>query len=279
MDASYAPARARSRSGGLRRGSLTTDRIVAESLRLLDSGGVAGFSMPKLGRALGADPTAVYRHFASKDELILAIADRLIQEAIDGLTPSECWVETVIDTTRRLRRTYQAHPAAASLCSFRTTQRPAEFRVVDALLGAVFQAGFEGFEAAVVYRSIGDFALSWCGGEASFRAQPEPLQALDRGAWTQAYRAVERAEYPSIWRVRDELALVSDDDIFDSILATVITGLCQRAPRPCACGRHPRQVGIRPAPTSAATGDTGNSDLPSGGDLEPGQQVDQLGAG
>jgi Bacterial regulatory proteins, tetR family. len=25
--------------------------------------------MPKLGRALGADPTAVYRHFASKDDL------------------------------------------------------------------------------------------------------------------------------------------------------------------------------------------------------------------
>ena len=52
---------------------------MTESLRLLDTGGVAGFSMPKLGRALGADPTAVYRHFASKDDLVLAIADRLIE--------------------------------------------------------------------------------------------------------------------------------------------------------------------------------------------------------
>ena len=72
-----APAPRRKR-GGLRRGTLTPDRIVTESLRLLDTGGVAGFSMPKLGRALGADPTAVYRHFASKDDLVLAIADRLI---------------------------------------------------------------------------------------------------------------------------------------------------------------------------------------------------------
>ena len=233
MDTTHALPRARPR-----RGFLTPELIVQESLRLLDTGGVAGFSMPKLGRALGADPTAVYRHFASKDDLILAIADRLIQEALDGLTPHECWVETLIDTTRRLRRTYHAHPAAASLSFFRTTARPAEIQAVDVLLDTVFRAGFEGFEAAVVYRSVGDFALSWCGFEASLLALPGPLQATDRAAWKQAYRAVDRAEYPHIWQVRDELPLVADDDIFESILAMVVDGLCHRAPRPCACGGH-----------------------------------------
>jgi hypothetical protein len=96
--------------------------------------------------------------------------------------------------------------------------------------------------AAVVYRSLGDFALAWCGGEASFLALPEPLQATDRAAWTQAYRAVDRAEYPHIWQVRDELPLVTDDDIFESVLAMTIAGLCQRAPRPCPCppGEHTR---------------------------------------
>src|SRR5689334_21856758 len=82
-DMATTPARRR-RRGGLRRGTLTPELIVTESLRLLDAQGVAGFSMPNLGRALGADPTAVYRHFASKDDLVLAIADRLIEEAIDG---------------------------------------------------------------------------------------------------------------------------------------------------------------------------------------------------
>jgi len=41
-----------------------------------------------------------------------------------------------------------------------------------------------------------------------------------------------------IWQVRDELPLVADDDIFESILAIVIAGLCQRAPRPCTCAEH-----------------------------------------
>ena len=75
----------RPRRGGLQRGTLTPELIVTQSLRLLDTQGVTGFSMPNLGRALGADPTAVYRHFSSKDDLVLAIADRLIEEAMEGL--------------------------------------------------------------------------------------------------------------------------------------------------------------------------------------------------
>ena len=90
---------------GLPRGSLTRELLVRESLRLLDTNGVAGFSLPKLGRALGADPTAIYRHFASKDDLILAIAEAMIEEGLGGLEPSDCWVETLSEIARRARRT------------------------------------------------------------------------------------------------------------------------------------------------------------------------------
>src|SRR6266516_5241906 len=105
---------------GLRRGSLTPELIVKQSLKLLDEKGLDGFSMPKLGRALGADPTAVYRHFASKDDLVLAIADQLIEDAMAGLTPQACWIDTMTEVVRRLRRTYCEHPAAAWLSACRT---------------------------------------------------------------------------------------------------------------------------------------------------------------
>jgi AcrR family transcriptional regulator len=222
----------------LRRGSLTPEVIVTKSLRLLDTEGIDGFSMPKLGRALGADPTAVYRHFASKDDLVLAIADRLIEEAMAGLAPQPCWVDTVRQIARRLRDTYRAHPAAASLSSFRTTQRPAEMRTVNILIGAVFQAGFEGAQAALVYRAIGDFSLAAAGGEAAFLALDPDLQQADQAAWTRAYLAVDRAVYPHIWQIRDELASVSDDGIFETTLSIVIDGLRGMAPRRCTCAKH-----------------------------------------
>ncbi len=222
----------------LRRGTLTREMIVSESLRLLDSGGIAGFSLPKLGRALGTDPTAVYRHFASKDDLVLAIADRLIEESSAGLEPSDCWVDTLTESARRLRGTYLAHPAAASLSACRTTQGPAEMRIVNIIIGAVLQAGFEAVEAAKVYRAIGDFALYWAGSEAAFLALDERAQKKDMEAWTSAYLTADRADYPHIWQVRMQLPDVDDDEIFESILSFIIGGLARHAPRPCGCAAH-----------------------------------------
>jgi AcrR family transcriptional regulator len=226
---------------GLRRGSLTPELIVKESLKLLDEKGLDGFSMPKLGRALGADPTAVYRHFASKDDLVLAIADQLIEDAMSGLAPHACWVDTVTDIVRRIRRTYCDHPAAASLAACRTTQRPAEMRIADTLIGAILDAGFEGCTAARVYRAIADFSLAGAGGEAAFLALETRLQENDRAAWMRAYRAVDPAEHPHIWQLREELPAVTDDDIFETILSLVIGGLTQIAPHPCNCRLHEPQ--------------------------------------
>jgi len=231
---------------GLRRGSLTPEIIVSESLRLLDEDGIDGFSLPKLGRALGADQTAVYRHFAKKDDLVLAIADRLIDEAMSGLQPRACWIDTIAEMTRRTRATYLAHPAAASISACRTTQGPAELRAVDIVIGAILAAGFTGAEAAVMYRAVGDFALYWAGTEAAFLALDRRAQLSDRAAWTQAYLSVNRAEHPNIWQVRTDLPEVDDDDIFERILATVISGLWQVAPRRCSC-HAPAQRAKRPS--------------------------------
>ncbi len=223
---------------GLPRGSLTRELLVRESLRLLDNDGVAGFSLPKLGRALGADPTAIYRHFASKDELVLAIGEALIEEGFAGLEPSECWVRTLSETARRARRTALAHPAAASITFYRTTMGPAEMRAVDTILGALHEAGFTGKEAAVTYRAFGDFALFWSGGEGSLLALDEKEQQKDRDAWTRGYLVADRAAYPAIWRVREELPVVADEEIFETVLSLVLDGIIARAPRPCACTAH-----------------------------------------
>ena len=227
---------------GLPRGSLTRELLVRESLRLLDADGVAGFSLPKLGRALGADPTAIYRHFASKDELILAIADALIEEGLNGIEPAQCWVDTLSEIARRARRACLAHPAAASLTTYRTTQGPAEMRAVDLIIRALHQAGFTGSRAAVAYRAFGDFTLFWCGGEASFLALDDKAQQADRSAWTRAYLVADRAAYPGIWRVREELPEVNDEDIFETILSFVLSGLIASAPNPCACEAHAAAV-------------------------------------
>jgi AcrR family transcriptional regulator len=233
----------------LPRGSLTPELIVNESLRLLDDEGVSGFSLPKLGRALGADQTAVYRHFASKDDLLLAIADRLNEESTERLSPHDCWVETLIDVARQLRRTYLAHPAAASLSACRTTRRPAEMRAIDLLVGAALDAGFTGAVAARMYRAVGDASLYWSGSEATFLSLDADVQRYDRAAWSQAYLGVERSEFPNTWKIRTALPEVDDDEIFETSLSLLMDGLMSQAPNPCSCNEHSL---VRPAKTRAS---------------------------
>jgi len=118
-------------------------------------------------------------------------------------------------------------------------------QTVNVLIGAVLEAGFAGAEAARMYRGLGDFILAWAGAEAACLALDTALQETDRSAWTRAYLAVDKAEYQHIWQIRDELAGVTQDDIFETVLALVLTGFAVMAPRPCQCGKH--------AATSAGT--------------------------
>jgi hypothetical protein len=92
----------------------------------------------------------------------------------------------------------------------RTTQGPGEMRDVNYLIEAVLKAGFEGAEAAVVYRAIGDFSLFWSGSEATFLALDERLQRNDRNAWTSAYMNADQAVYPAIYQIRHHLPEVQD---------------------------------------------------------------------
>src|SRR5919108_3233672 len=60
------------------RHSLTDQRILAEALALVDEAGLDALTTRALGQRLGVDPTAVYRHFRNKDELLGALADRIL---------------------------------------------------------------------------------------------------------------------------------------------------------------------------------------------------------
>jgi hypothetical protein len=110
----------------------------------------------------------------------------LLDQLGELLEPSPCWVDTLTDLARRQRATYLAHPAAASMSAYRTTQGPAEIAAVNVILEAVHAAGFEGAQAALTYRTVGDFALAFAGFEAAFLSLDTKAQQSDRAAWTQA---------------------------------------------------------------------------------------------
>ena len=59
------------------RARLDRESIIAAGLELAASG-TSTISVRELGNHLGADPTAIYRHFRNKEQLMEALLDELI---------------------------------------------------------------------------------------------------------------------------------------------------------------------------------------------------------
>jgi len=63
------------------------DSITLAALKLLDEVGLPDLSMRRLAHELGVQPSALYWHFANKQELLAAVADRILAR-IDSPTSS-----------------------------------------------------------------------------------------------------------------------------------------------------------------------------------------------
>ncbi|OQS12446.1 TetR family transcriptional regulator [Nocardia donostiensis] len=200
------------------RGVLTPDRIIEVAMGVIESDGSEALTFRRLGTELGVDHTAVLRHFRGKDELMLALADRLMAEALSGVEVTDDWRATLKDLAQRVRLACRAHPQLAVAVSGRTARRASEFDGAEIVLGALLRAGLQGREAASCYRALVEVALAYSSMEATLMALPEEAMAGDREAWSREYLALPPARYPSIAAVAPYLAEVDQEDQFDVAL-------------------------------------------------------------
>lgn len=222
-------------SGGpkrLPRGTLGSEVILDAALRLLDAEGAAALTMPRLGRELGASSTAVYRHFPSRDDVVLGVADRLIGEALERFQPAESWVETLRDLALRFWTTCEGHPAAASMTYMRTTRRPHEVEAVEAILGAVLAAGWQGREALLQYRAYASFVLSLAGAGAAFASLAKEERVGDESAWPRVYGRLGERRHPNVAAMAAYMSeQVSAREVFEHQVDLYLQSMVMQAPR------------------------------------------------
>jgi TetR/AcrR family tetracycline transcriptional repressor len=139
------------------RNSLSDERILQEALALVDEAGLEGLTTRALGRRLGVDSTAVYRHFRSKDELLSALADRIVgsgnqppastdgEGSLRGQLRSACLA---------LRLALLTHPAMAQIVARRPPHAASTWAVTEYALGLLRQAGFSDQDAASAYQAL-----------------------------------------------------------------------------------------------------------------------------
>ncbi|MFJ8621324.1 TetR/AcrR family transcriptional regulator [Kitasatospora sp. NPDC093550] len=184
---------------------LSAELIVDTALRLIGQHGAEALTVRRLGAALGADPSAVYRYFHSTDDLLLAIADELIGRAQQGRRCTGDWRADLREIGLRIHAAYQAHPQAALLAAHRTTGRTHETAAVEAILGILRTAGFPDPEAVRIYHAFVDQSLGFAALDAAALALPGPAASADRAVWQASYARLDAATHPHIAATADLL--------------------------------------------------------------------------
>ena len=140
--------------------------VVDVATSLLDDYGIADLSMRRLARELNVSPGALYWHFANKQQLLGAVADRILGPL--GDVTGE-WHARIAAICTQLRDALLSHTDGAELvsASFAAGQSDAMTDLLGRLTAAAREAGVASEHAELTGRTLIYYVLGFTADEQS----------------------------------------------------------------------------------------------------------------
>jgi AcrR family transcriptional regulator len=201
------------------RGSLTRDLILNAAEEVAQQGFDA-LTLRAVAARLEAAPMALYRYFATKEELINALLDRVLGRFAPD-PPSDDWIDDLRRFARAHRRLLDEHPWA--LAGMFTHPNPGinATRIGEVALN-ILSRGLSANESVVATFS-GLLALNygWSAFASAREAKPTNAAAQVR----EALAALPRSEYPRTAAVAVEMATYGNERHYDLVLEQLMAGI------------------------------------------------------
>ena len=150
---------------------LSRERIARHALALIDERGVGAASMRTIGSGLGVEAMALYKHFRSRDEILDAVVELIVDELDDDpevrTTAAGDWRDYLSRLAHGVRRYAVKHPHAFPLVTTRPAEAPwvnpplRSLRWIESLLQELSGAGFDDEQVLFAYRSFNGFLLGY----------------------------------------------------------------------------------------------------------------------
>ena len=190
------------------RNSLSDERILQEALALVDELGLEGLTTRALGRRLRVDSTAIYRHFRSKEELLGALADRIVGSSSQPPASSDgdgSLRGRLRGAFLAVHRALLAHPAVTAIVVRRPFLGANSSAVSEHVLGLLRQAGFSDQDAARAYQALLFYTLSHAMLEAPYAALGHEQAAAELQASRLTLASLPASRYPNTAAVASHL--------------------------------------------------------------------------
>ncbi|HEV7709609.1 MAG TPA: TetR/AcrR family transcriptional regulator [Asanoa sp.] len=220
------------RPGKREQPALSREQIVAEAVVLLDADGIEALSMRRLGAKLGAGATSLYRHVASKDELMELVVDKVYGE-IEVTVPDDPddWRTAIEGFAHTLRATILRHPWIATALgqTGMAYLGPNIMRMTDGTLGVLETAGFPLLAADRTISLVSAYVIGFSTNEAAWLTVVA-RSGLSEQEWLERLRPAAEAAAQPYPRLRALYAAAwnTDEDQFTDGLTSILDSVATR---------------------------------------------------
>jgi AcrR family transcriptional regulator len=141
------------------RGSLTPD-VILEAAEALAEQGFDALSMRAVAARLQAVPMALYNHFATKEQLVAALLDRVLGR-FDPPPASGDWVEDLRAFATAHRALLAAHPWAVAPIFTNPSPGLSSVRIGELAMAILKRGGLSNAEAVAAFSGIIAINYGW----------------------------------------------------------------------------------------------------------------------
>ena len=215
------PSENKSRGPG--RPATSFDKIIVAALEAVDAVGPQAFNMRMLAERLGSGTATLYRHVASKAEILAYVVDRVLGEldSHDRGATETTWQQTCTRSAESFYRLLRAHPNVVPLVVSQVPVGPNGLRLRERVIAVLLNSGFAPRLAARAYTTIAHYVIGFVAQQHAAGA-PESSQSTDL---LRFYQELDAKLFPATVKVAEYLPGTSADDEFHFGLNLVIAGL------------------------------------------------------
>ncbi len=211
------------------RSALSRSRIARAGVELADTEGLAAVSMRKVAERLGAGTMSLYRHVASRDELIALMVEE-VYAGVSGTVRTDDWRQGLGHAAHQIRATVTSHPWLAGRSVPRLGLGPSLLGMLESTLALLDGYGLTVDEMLDVLGTIQAFVqgyvLEELAEQGASRATGLTKSGVQQRQESRVREIAASGRYPQFVRVVTEAEDDPDADrVFERRLYYVLDGL------------------------------------------------------
>lgn len=202
---------------------LTRADVIDAAAEFVAEFGYDALSMRTLGERCGVSAMTLYRHVETKEDLLGALADRILGEIILPARGGGSWQEQVAGVFRAIHDVLVAHPGLADVAARQHFNGRHAYEGAEIVLAALRQAGITGDEAVSAFAALTSYTIGFT--QRQVNAHSEETLA----ARLASVQDLPGEQFENLAALGDKFLLRHSDRQFEDGLALLIGGLEARA--------------------------------------------------